>query len=347
MLGVPSISSQYPGLASCLPAGPSMIHTPYCTSILPTAESAGGDLTSSTTIFVTPGGTAPDQPPSSPTSSTTIYRQSPGVTDENSYPSSWFDPEESVAPVKPPKTGLPAISMIHISGLPLTFEPPTSRPVVTYETPVPEESFVPVDLTSSSQHLAKIHETISVALTLGSTALPDLQTTQTNAPDIKTTSVPAILPQPASISLDAGVLIANAIASVMGLSPTSLSPTTISGTPEYVITALVTTPLLLSMSISGSTTVISETPNIVFPSIMTIPAAQPISSLPGVLTDISGTPNVVISGPTTIPINPELPGLSGSTTVISGSSYVIVPSATTIPVALTLLLKCMFPCLGA
>ncbi|CZR63791.1 uncharacterized protein PAC_13688 [Phialocephala subalpina] len=253
MLSVPSINSQYPGLASCLPAGPSMLHAPYCMSILPIDEIAGGDLTSSTTIFATPGGTAPLQSPQSPTSST-------------SHGLLW-------------------------------------------------------------QRLPK---TIFSTLTFVPTALPDLQTTQTNAPGITATSDPATRPLPVSTSLDAGATIANAIASVMDLPPVSLSPTTVSGTPEYVITAQITKPLSPGMSISRSTTVISGTPNIVFPSIMTIPA----TSLPGSMTQISGTLNVVISGPTTIPLNPKLPGLSGSTKIISGSSYVIVPSATTIPVVL-------------
>jgi hypothetical protein len=58
----PAYSSQYPGLANCLPGGPAIVPIQNCSMVSPFAANApatvkaGGDLTSSTVITVTPTG---------------------------------------------------------------------------------------------------------------------------------------------------------------------------------------------------------------------------------------------------------------------------------------------------
>ncbi|KAF4631166.1 hypothetical protein G7Y89_g6966 [Cudoniella acicularis] len=134
--------------------------------------------------------------------------------------------------------------------------------------------------------------------------------------------------------------IASAIASLIGAQPIAGSQTTISGTPNIIISTATTIPLAPSApSISCLTTVISGSTNVIVSLATTVPLSQGVQSLPGSITIVSGTLNVVLgpSGTTSVPINSQFPGLTGSTTIVPGSAggsstYIIVTGPTTIPV---------------
>lgn len=91
MGGIPAISSQYPGITSCLPGGPSIIYEPTGFAALPTYQFIAPDLTSTTVITISgsgqksaPRGLTPLPSPTIPSAASAI---NPPATSQKQIPS--------------------------------------------------------------------------------------------------------------------------------------------------------------------------------------------------------------------------------------------------------------------
>jgi hypothetical protein len=309
MTANPAISSQYPGLANCLPGGPSILRILSCAFLAPTSQDLAPDLTTSTVITLSAGGffrsgpAAPTviasqtplqtPPATSPLASSPASK--PSQSQQSSAPRPPLSLSVSLPPPQPPASSInsvpmPAGSSAFAGGSQSTPAGP-SIPLGAAISPAP--SSVPAGL--------------SISVLGGSASL-----------------IPATLDNPSSAPPTISV-------------PTNRAPlvmipgstATISGTPVVIISGPTTIPLSslsgLSTLISGVTTAISGTPVVVITAPTTIALPQTTNpatpALPGLTTTISGTPVVIISTPATIPIVSGVI-ISGYTTVIGGSTTV-------------------------
>lgn len=330
--------SQYPGLASCLPGGPSIIPVKFCyvafNETFQTAE--GGDLTSSTVVIVTPlgGGMHTPRLPAEPTSQTDN-----GVLHVESAPPS--NPHSltiiSSLPPPPPNSigGLPPGGPSLITpppGQPTTITGPTTIPIAAVPaglegstTVIGGSSFVVVPsattiMPPAAQPLPASLGTITsiggtpVFVIPSSTTVPAAGLPSGLGSTVTTGGIPFVIIPPTTIPLPAST------------TGQIFSTTNIAGTPFLLIPGPTSIPVAgAPAGLTGSTILISGTP------FFDIPSATSIPALPGHITVIGGTTYDIFSGPTTVPVNPAL-SLLGKTTVISGTTMVILPGATTVPV---------------
>lgn len=347
----------YPGIGSCLPGGPSIIQITECSSVLPIAQEAGGDLTSGTVIYVTPEQAnkpttvaAPAPVTSDKPTTSKLPDTQPSPTKDT--PTTTNEPETQPAPTNdtPPTTRVPTIGPALPTDInPTTQEPETQpQPTTAGDTPKSPTSESPVPQTSANP---------------AGNIPPGDNSQPTDSAPIGSIIDSFINPPPASSPVVIPDLTTIPLANVpAGLSG---STTTIDGTPFLVVptpTTIVPVPAAALPSNIGSTTTISGTPVLVIPSETVIPATAlpsdqnlfsvtlisgtpfaiipsttiplPSSSganVPGKITVIGGTTELVIPGPTTVPVNPNF-SVGGRTTVISGTPNVVIANATTVPV---------------
>ncbi|KAH8592125.1 hypothetical protein B0O99DRAFT_689906 [Bisporella sp. PMI_857] len=221
MISEPAIRSQYPGIASCLPAGPSIIHVPRCGEPAPAFQSAGGDLTEGTIITVGGGAiqTTPALPPAAP-----LTTETPAAIPVVPTP---ISPAPPVAPVV---TGAPAPIETPIPAVPAAPLPETNPPNPPNPPPSPEDAqtsgaAVPTEETPTS--VGGI-----IASVIGLPASPPNQNPapagQNAPPAITTPSSPSF------IVIQPGTIAQNEALSLVG------STTIISNTP-YIIVSSATT----------------------------------------------------------------------------------------------------------
>ncbi|KAH8599267.1 hypothetical protein B0O99DRAFT_591131 [Bisporella sp. PMI_857] len=329
MAGQQEYITQYPGLTSCLPAGPTIIRRTYCSSLPGTVQFQtveGGDLTRSTVLTVHPAGQGSSQIPSVPPaiSATPVagasIEESPTQGMPDGINSAGF---QSVAD----ETRLPP-------GHVQTLANPESTPI---KTQAPHDG--------ESEIGAAINSIIGGAPALAQGQ--DQQNTDAggNAGTNNGNSggIPVIIPiaQPVTVpavGLPSGLGSTTVIDGTpfIIIEPTrnadstgeTFSTTTINGTPFLYITE--PTGPGAPGNFAGSTTLIDGKSYIIIQPTVTsgpaTPSGQTLST-----TIIDGTPYVLIPGPTTIPVAGAPAGLTGSTTIINGTPYIVVPSATSVP----------------
>lgn len=310
--------AQYQGLESCIPGGPSILQITACESALPTFAQAGGDLTSGTIVYVTPG--SADLPPTSTWSSIDTYP----ITQ---MPASELLPSVSASTDTYPTTQQPATVLIPTSTdkLPATSvldtpsgdtslinDPPVQQPATPIGSII--NSFVNGESGNPTSIIIPNPTTVPAAK--APSGLAGIKTIISGSPFVIVPTPTIIIPPspPAGLSLP----------------PNLGTTTTINGTSFFVIPDLTTVPAAKLPIGIGNTTTISGSPFVVIQP-TTVPLA-PQPNLPGQITVISGLTEIAIPGPTTIPVNPNF-SISGSTTVISGTSEVVVASGTTVPVS--------------
>jgi hypothetical protein len=355
LIANPSISSQYPGLASCLPAGPSLIHPSLCSAVAPEIQSAGGDLTGSTIITVTPSLPITSAQPVLQTSNTPILVSTtapiqtppPQTTPLPETPTSKAAPQTeslsppaetpittSIPPVGTPTLQIPSISLISttvpLAGsptIPPAESPSAAKPPASNPIPSPSQSIAlpPTEPPPASNPIP--FPSLSIALPPTETP-PAVIPSASNVVQIPSTSPGNAVPPQQS----ANGAIASEIASIIGATPI-LRPTTISGSQVIVIASSTTIPFNPLSTIFGSTVVESGSTQIIVSSATTIPISQAIESLLGGTGIVSGTLEIVLSSGLTVPVNSNLPEIAGSTTLISGTPFVIISTPITVPLA--------------
>ena len=305
-------SSQYPGLSSCLPGGPSIIQITSCESILPSVQYAGGDLTSSTVVIVTP-----------PAAPKTQHQGTPSVPPATSPPNS--PPASTAGP--PPANPTP---------IPSSNSPPNSSPNRPQSSPPNPLSSNPAQPPASNSP-APPPSTPS----LGSIINSIIGGQPANTPSPQNSS-PVVIPNPTTIPLNQAppgltgltttvsgqpyIIVSSATTLPVQPTAQTYSTTLISGTPYILIPGPTNIPLTVAPSgLTGITSMISGTLVLVVPSSTSVLALPP---LPGSMTVIGGTTELVITGPATIPVVSGVQ-LTGSTTVISGTTMVVVSGTQT------------------
>ncbi|KAE9374135.1 hypothetical protein N431DRAFT_556531 [Stipitochalara longipes BDJ] len=272
----PFYSSQYPGLASCVPGGPSLLQgiCPFAQQTPPSplpstvAIPAGGGLTSGTTIYTMPNVVATPAPPSTPVPD--MQRTNPPVQPPSSNP--WPNPTPNPTPdlhpppaltqnpppnslngiitsilnnpppPSPPPSGLFSTSIL--SGTPILVIPPTTIPL----------SLAPPALSGSTTTISGTPYLVIPS----ATSIP-IPNSDVNEP-IETTTINgtpyALIPSPSLSQGALGIL------------------TTVSGTPELILTGPMTVPLgeLTGLEVEGSgrTTVIGGVTEVVLTSGMIV-----------------------------------------------------------------------------
>lgn len=334
MLGVPQITSQYAGLASCLIAGPPITVRTVCSANAGEVQLAGGDLTSSTVIMVTPSAEA--------TSSQALIN--PPIS------TSVAAPVSSIAPVgptpTPSQTQSPATSVEIPVQVPASSSPVQSpSPATLVEAPSP---VVSTQVQSQSQ--------VEAPAPVSSQVQSQSPATSVQAPSNPQASTAAVVFPIASSSSQGEDAVASAIASLIGAQPvvnSSPSPTLV------VSTNLQTVPYNPASSVQGSTVIANDgQTNIVVAQPTTVPAPtlvvstnlqtipyNPASSVEGsTIVGNDGQTNIIVSQPTTvqaaapalvvstnfatIPYNPAS-SVEGSTIIENGQTNIVVAQPTT------------------
>lgn len=319
MVSEPEISRQYPGLASCLPGGPSILHVltchPFRIPSRPTIQQKGGDLTSTTVIIVTVG-VGGFQTPLSTTGSVSRLTEShethatlpPGVgflshglglvpttTSESASTTDSLPALETVAT----STEIQPVGAVSASEI---------NPIITTkgeELPIP--GTITVIKSSTFAVIGPTTIPINPNLPLwGSTTVID------NTPFIIIASK-TIVPVPINTRSSSGALEFVSGSSILVVGPTTM-------------------PINPAFSIAGQTTTIDGTPVVIVTASTSIllpaPTTQP--PLPGVTTILpGGATAVVLPAGATVPINPNF-SLTGQTTIISGTTAVILASSTSV-----------------
>lgn len=336
-------SSQYPGLASCLPGGPSILPVKQCTCVAPTFLEPGGDLTSSTTILVTPKG----QQTSTPAAQTT---SSSGRSSSDTYPPTTQQPGTGLLPststtdTYPPTTQVPGTLLVGPSTTISTDTSPPSTQVPgnsilssAVEAQTPGGQLSPSDNTPKSTAQngggvgAPSSATAVTALSAGGNLSP---TPPQNQPNTQTSSVipPANKVQSAS-SPPAQNPSAPATTPPIGQIINSI----LDPNPAPANPVLTTIPLSLASTVTGVTTTISSTPFIIVPAASASPSASttiPLSLASaftgsGITTTISSTPFLIIPVPPSQSPPPQIIP-SSEITVAGGTTELIIPGPTTL-----------------
>lgn len=295
--------SLYPGIESCLPGGPSIIQITECQSVKPTAQNAGGDLTSGTVVYVTPEPANIPATKSSWSSSDTYPTTQEPATDLLPSTKTWgssdtrtWSSSDTYPTTQQPATGL----------LPSTDTYPTTQEPATQLIPNPTGIN---DEPLSSDKPKDDAETANSPPDGQATSIGSIINSVLNGPP-QTAPAPIIIPKPTTIPLS------NAPAGLEG------STTTIDGVPFLVVPAATTVipapPSNLPINFGVAAT-ISNTPVLIIPSPTTIPATFLPSNLDiGTTTTISGSAVVIIvpttipfpgSGTATLPVNPNISGI--------------------------------------
>lgn len=362
--------SQYPGIESCLPGGPSILRIKECSSVLPTFVEAGGDLTSGTIIYVTPEGvqqpttteapvvkptstwTSDDYPPTTQTPATELV---PTSTSDD-YPPTTQTPATELVPTTtsddyPPTTQTPAIELLPTTESNAAPNTPPSASAI-FQTPVPEPTLTPP--IPPAVVFQSVEPTQTPIGSIINSILSPPSPSPNNPPPIVIlpTTIPVAIAPPGltgqTTTLSNTAVIIVSAATTIPPAPALTLPsglgitTTINNTPFLIIPSQTTIhipPTGLPSGL-GSTTTISGTPFVVIqPTTIPIPTQNPgpdinpISTpLPGQLTIISGTTNLVFTGPTTVPVNPQF-SVDGSTIVQGGTTEVVVSGPTTVVVS--------------
>lgn len=353
MLGVPQITSQYPNLGSCLIAGPPITVRTICSANAGEVQLAGGDLTSSTIIIVTPSAEATSSQLVNQPASTNVPAPAPASTiapvlpTQTPSPSPAQLPETSVeSPVQAPS---PAQSQVQatsveapapgVSSQDQNQSPTTS--VQAPENPQASTPIVAVPASSSSQGDDAVAS--AIASLIG--AQPVVNSTP--SPTLVVTNLQTIPFNPAT-SIEGSIVVGNdGQTNIVVAQPTTV--------PAVVSTNLQTIPYNPASSVDGSTIVGNDgQTNIVISQPTTVPAASqapvvstnyatipynPASSIEGSTVIQNGQTNIIVAQPTTIlasspsqVANPEAASLEavGSTTLISGTLNAVLPASQTL-----------------
>ncbi|CZR60089.1 uncharacterized protein PAC_09984 [Phialocephala subalpina] len=348
----PYYSAQYPGIESCYGGGPSIIQDDFCVNPLETIsyQSAGGDLTSSTTIYV--------NAPSMNQDSKTAFTQ----------------------PTSDLSDGASKLTLPTSDGAPLT-APPASKttPISLYTVPPPISalqentgetslgaiinSFAGNTLSQGQESPITIQSATTIPLSQAPAGAVGISTNIDSTPVLIITAATTIPPpplaqtqQPITIAALTTIPLSQAPPGAVGstttinnapfliIQPTTITPspslispfatTLISGTP-FVVVPPTTIPVSEAPAwVHGSTTTINGTPYLIVASRTSLQVGIPqITSGAGgfVKTTISGTVFEIIPA-TTIPVSLAPEGLVGSTTMINGTPYLVVGAATTLPI---------------
>lgn len=294
MASVPAISNQFPGIASCIPGGPSILHPNYCAAVAPTSQSLVGDLTSGTVLTI---GNGQSQFASSTTKKLPAPSSEPFEDTTTPVISSLFNPQTStpqeltasstgIIVIPPPLGSITTSIPKSITHSPIV-SPPTNTPSPLSRDSRPTQQHAPSSSTTSDQNPPNAN-------------IPESATT--TQPSINTDNVIASALASAIASAIGATHIGGISASILG------SVTTISGSSFVILPSVVTIPVVPSDSsaayLEGQTTILS-----------------------------GGTTAVIVTGGQTIPImslNPSI--LAKPTTLPDGMTAVVVSSGATVPV---------------
>lgn len=219
-----AVISQYPNFKQCVPAGPSLIKFQVPASFVipaaaPVVQQAGGDLTVTTTMTVSPS-TAPLHVVGSiisatPPSPASAFTTPPGPTATSPLPGT---------PPQPQLSGTPASSSI----IPPVDKAPGSDassaiPTSNLQNPVQNTPIPPSVPSPTPDNNPSLSATFAPQ--------PVLQSAGNSAPSTLVSSASSAITSP---STNQAAIIASAIASGIGAAPI-VSPTVVSGTTDVVV----------------------------------------------------------------------------------------------------------------
>jgi len=341
----PAYGSQYPGLESCLPGGPSIIKVPSCADVMPTWMESVDDLTSSTVIYVTPP-ILGDSPQSDESDAQSMGQKS-GVDDKD---------DSSTSDISPPTLRSTPVSS---SKMQAATDPPKPSPPISSPTPTPTSLGIPVPqtetetlslLAASADSLSQLPTTASLGQIINS--IFGGQPASPISPNSPSIVIPAATTIPiADIPFYSGVV---GTTSTINGDPVVIVPLpTILAVPvqtqdEILISEATTIPvadLPFFPGLEESTKMIDGVPVIVVsdPTTLIPPSIQSLAATTAdvadslTTSDIEGNPTTntakgietgeaTVIRQTTVSLNPDSP-VSGNTIVSSGITYVVVSSA--------------------
>ncbi|KAG9240665.1 hypothetical protein BJ878DRAFT_524976 [Calycina marina] len=314
----PVITAQYAGFASCLAGGPSMVSSKMCTAVAPAYELAGGDLTESTILTVTPSQPAPtavaEITPHDPALTVAPLPPSASSTSPSSQPAPTTLPAQSASPSPAPHPQSPSPNP--------PAQSPNQNPAPASSSPQSPAAPAPPQSSSSvSPSAANATPPKSPPPELPSSQSADAENINPQVPENPS---PA---QPGGASASFAAEIASAIANAVGATQ-FLPVEVVSGTTDVVLIGQATMTVNPAAPIAGMTTIISGVTNVIVSSAATLPLSQVVQALSGHTTLVDETLEVVIQ-PTTIPFDSQLPGLTGTSITISGASLMVVSQETT------------------
>ncbi|KAH9217589.1 hypothetical protein DL95DRAFT_521993 [Leptodontidium sp. 2 PMI_412] len=323
------VENQNPELASCLPAGPSIIQASRCELAFysTTAQQVASDLTSSATIYVgnpviqTPSPEPKPQPKPDPkvdpapiplpVTNAPVTR--PNLSQQTGPAQPVPDPnnQRPADPVNPPRPADPANPTNQENPVnPPVQNPNGDDPIRPFTVPQPSPSPAPAPVQPPANGGNSIGAIINSMF--GNPPPPVVPGSQ-NPPNPDPRPVaPVVIPAATTIP------IAQAPPGAVG------SSANIGGTPVVII--------------PGPTTIAQLQPGqaqpapqpIIIPAATTVPAANAPAGALGSVVNIGGTPFLVIPGPTTIQ---QQPGGIFPTSIINGTPFLAIPGPTSIPVA--------------
>ncbi|KAK0113417.1 hypothetical protein ONS95_013674 [Cadophora gregata] len=341
-------SSQYPGLESCLPGGPSIFQSAFCADAMSSTLEVVSDLTSTTVIYVTPpvlGDTTQLH-----ISDVQVMVHASGIEVDGDFSTTQL-------PTPPPR---PMPSPVKTEP---SKNPPQPLPLIVRPTPLPTSIGAPVPTTNpvgpsllpASKHLpgplpafTSLRQIINSIIggRPGSPASP----ASPNSPAIiisAATTIPiADIPFFPGISGVTSTINGNPV--VIVSEPTTLA-SPVRTKNQIVISKATTIPIAdlpFFPGLVGNTetrngaivVIVSEPTTLALPSPEGLSrphtsAANPILAAPevhdeplAVVTAESESPGLFVTRPTTVPFNPESP-VSGSTITTSGKIYIVVSTA--------------------
>ncbi|CAG8948928.1 hypothetical protein HYFRA_00002055 [Hymenoscyphus fraxineus] len=314
-------ASEFPQLVSCIPAGPRVLKRDTCTHASPETQNAGGDLTSSTVITVTPTATSSDSPILS------SVLEAPALKTDAPSPSIRTAPHTST--LQPPINIPSSVNETPSLNKPA---PTQSHPADGSEMPVVPEDIRPTIRPTQSQLAAQTQQQdqnqnpiSSQNASPGQGPIPNQELTLSQGSQTQT-------PQSATTA-SADKTLEGLIASLVGLSPVSIPVGTVNAQPIASPEGS-KMPLMPDLSPHLPTTVTTETPNFILGvsgGVKTVPLPTSVSST-GLetlgsnavnLASVDGEPsaNFILSGARTISIPSHAPN---PTTTFSGVPNVII-----------------------
>ncbi|KAG4432284.1 hypothetical protein IFR05_012232 [Cadophora sp. M221] len=330
------VENQNPELASCMPAGPSIIQTSECELAFysTTAQQVASDLTSSATIYVgkpvipTP---SPDpipipkpepkpDPKNDPVPTPLPIKNPPDTQPNPPQPTGPTqivqDPnnQRPADPVNPPRPADPANPSNQQNPQnpqnPPAQNPNGNDPIRPFTVPLPSPSPAPAPVQPPANGGNSIGAIINSMF--GNPPPPVVPGSQ-NPPNPDPRPVaPVVIPAATTIP------IAQAPPGAVG------SSANIGGTPVIIIPG----PTTIAQLQPGQAQPVAQP--IIIPAATTIPAVNAPAGALGSVVSIGGTPFLVIPGPTTIQ---QQPGGIFPTSIIDGTPFLAIPGPTSIPLA--------------
>jgi hypothetical protein len=314
----PAISSQYPGIASCLPGGPSILYVSTCGVAAPEINFPATDLTEHTIVTVSGNDRLhpPPGPVNGPVTTTALPAPAPvnvPVKQSQVIPFTPTQTPPAGTEVAPPQgTAGNAVAatdtIIPLGPQPLAAQtsfaaviPGQSSLVVSGPITVPVNPAIPLPGSTTTISGTPFVVILSpTTILLPPTTVPAVPPASESTTSISGTAF-VVIPSPTTIPLPP--------TAVPAIPLPSGSTTSIAGTPAVIISDVQTIPVNSAFSVSGSTTVVGG-------------SAAVVSGTPTV---VGGTTQVVVSGTQTVALPTTAQGTGGT------SKPVQVTGATTRP----------------